>query len=74
MVSSLFDRWLHGLVLNPQALVIDFLRILVLVILRDNLALVVRQSELLMTFQHDFVLFLIMGALSDVTTQDERAA
>jgi len=42
--------------------------------LRDYLALVVRQSELLMTFQHDFVLFLIMWALSDVTTQDERAA
>jgi hypothetical protein len=74
VVSSLFDRWLHRLVFNTQALVIDFLRILVLVILRDNLALVVRQSELLMTFQHDFVLFLIIRALSDVTTQDERAA
>lgn len=73
MVSSLFDCWLHGLVLNNQALVIDFLRILVLVILRDNLALVIRQSELLMAFQHDFVLFLIIWALSDVTTHDEGA-
>jgi len=40
VVSSLFDCWLHGLVLNNQALLVDFLRILVLVILWDSLALV----------------------------------
>ena len=75
MIIGLLHRRFDGLVFtDDQTFLIHLFRILLILVAWWNGFALVGKGKLLMAFKHDFLLFLVVvGALRDVTAEDERA-